>query len=85
MKAVTIHDAKSNLSKYIAAAKQGQPVYIGSFGKAEVVLSAIAPPRPTKRRFGFAKGKFSPNADAAFTPEAEAEVAALLLSDDLEP
>jgi antitoxin (DNA-binding transcriptional repressor) of toxin-antitoxin stability system len=85
MKAVTIHDAKSNLSKYIAAAKRGERIYIGSFGNAEVVLSAVQPVGPSKQRFGFAVGKFGPHPDAAFTPPAQAEAAALLLKDNLEP
>ena len=38
MKTVSIHDAKSNLSKYISAAKKGHKIYIGSFGNPEVVL-----------------------------------------------
>jgi antitoxin (DNA-binding transcriptional repressor) of toxin-antitoxin stability system len=81
MKTVTIHDAKSNLSKYIAAAKKGEKIYIGSFGKAEVVLTAIKQAPVSKRRFGFAKGKFGPNPDAAFTPEVEAEITALMYGD----
>lgn len=35
---ITIHEAKTHLSKYIKQAKAGQPVYIGSYGKVEVKL-----------------------------------------------
>ncbi len=42
MKTVTIHDAKTNLSKYIAAALKGEKVYIGGFGEAQVVLYKIS-------------------------------------------
>ncbi|MCA9323996.1 type II toxin-antitoxin system prevent-host-death family antitoxin [Candidatus Saccharibacteria bacterium] len=37
-KAVSIYDAKSNLSKLIADVKAGKQVVIGSFGKPEVML-----------------------------------------------
>lgn len=40
-KVVTIHDAKTNLSRYIREAKAGKPVYIGSYGDREVVLMAV--------------------------------------------
>ncbi len=56
-KVITIFDAKTHLSKYIQQAKEGEPVYIGSYGKQEVVLMAA---RPTKNsiKFGTASGKF---------------------------
>lgn len=38
MKTVSIHDAKTNLSKYIAAAKRGEQIAIGAYGKYEVSL-----------------------------------------------
>jgi antitoxin (DNA-binding transcriptional repressor) of toxin-antitoxin stability system len=41
MKTVPIHQAKANLSKYIGQAKQGEPVYIGGYGHAEVMLVAL--------------------------------------------
>jgi prevent-host-death family protein len=56
-KIVTIYDAKTNLSKYINIAKQGQPVYIGSFGKREVVLKA-ASAKKSKIVYGLSAGKF---------------------------
>lgn len=79
MKTVSIHDAKTNLSKYIAAAKNGEKIYIGSFGKVEVVLQA-APQKTAKQKqrpFGIAKGKFRAAPDA-FSRETDEEVAALL-------
>lgn len=55
-KIVTIFDAKTNLSKYIQQAKEGKPVYIGSYGKMEVVLiSAKSIKNPI--HFGVASGK----------------------------
>jgi prevent-host-death family protein len=58
MKTVSIHDAKTNLSKYIAAAKRGEKIYIGSHGKPEVRLVPETPAKP-KRKLGVLKGKIS--------------------------
>lgn len=58
MKAVPIHEAKTNLSKYIAQAKRGEPVYIGSFGRAEVVLTVV-PKRAAPLLWGSMQGKLS--------------------------
>jgi prevent-host-death family protein len=61
MKAIAIHDAKTNLSKYIAAAKKGETIYIGSRGKPEVKLVVTQPTDLTrpKRQLGVLKGKLS--------------------------
>lgn len=47
---ITIHEAKTHLSKYIRQAKAGQPVYIGSYGQQEVLLAAA--PVHKKRKLG---------------------------------
>lgn len=52
MKAVSIHDAKTNLSKYIAAAKRGETIYIGSHGKPEVSLTIHHSSVRPKRKLG---------------------------------
>jgi antitoxin (DNA-binding transcriptional repressor) of toxin-antitoxin stability system len=81
MKTVSIHDAKTNLSKYIAAAKKGEKVYIGGFGKAEVLLvkvSAAEAKDVQTRNFAVAKGKVKVKADA-FTPETDQAIANLML------
>ncbi|MGI9027238.1 MAG: type II toxin-antitoxin system Phd/YefM family antitoxin [Candidatus Saccharimonadales bacterium] len=60
MKAIPVHQAKANLSKYIIQAKAGKPVYIGRYGEAEVVLTAT-----TKRKglkLGVWADKYKPNA-----------------------
>jgi len=72
---------KTNLSKYIAAAKRGEKVYIGSYGEAEVVLSKL--PKAMlevhhKRIFGIAKGKIKVT-PGAFSPELDHEIAELML------
>ncbi|HET8992084.1 MAG TPA: type II toxin-antitoxin system prevent-host-death family antitoxin [Candidatus Saccharimonadales bacterium] len=46
-KVITIHEAKTHLSKYIKVAQDGQPVYIGGYGKAEVML--VPAEKPTKQ------------------------------------
>lgn len=42
-KVITIHEAKTHLSKYIKQAKSGKPVVIGAFGAEEVMLVAANP------------------------------------------
>ncbi len=46
MKAIPIHEAKTNLSKYVKQAKAGTPVYIGAWGESEVVLTAVPKKKP---------------------------------------
>jgi antitoxin (DNA-binding transcriptional repressor) of toxin-antitoxin stability system len=41
VKTVSIYDAKTNLSTYIAAAKNDETIYNGAFGKPEVELGTI--------------------------------------------
>ncbi len=79
MKKVSVHDAKTNLSKYIMAAKRGERIFIGRFGKPEVALQPLSDkPAGAKRVFGTAKGKIgaSPN---AFSPTTNKLIAELLL------
>jgi antitoxin (DNA-binding transcriptional repressor) of toxin-antitoxin stability system len=57
-KVITIHEAKTHLSKYIKEAKGGVPVYIGSYGAREVMLVS-ALPKPNGVKFGTLAGKFS--------------------------
>jgi prevent-host-death family protein len=83
MSTISIHDAKTNLSKYIAAAKKGQKVYIGGYGKPEVALVALTPQETqklNKRLFVIAKGKIKAT-DEAFSQETEQAVTSLLLGE----
>ena len=83
MKTVTIHDAKTNLSKYIAAAKKGENIYIGGFGQAEVLLTkirAIEANAARKRVFSLAKGKVTEKPDA-FSIATDRNIAGLMLGD----
>jgi antitoxin (DNA-binding transcriptional repressor) of toxin-antitoxin stability system len=75
MKTVTIHDAKTNLSKYISAAKNGETIYIGSFGNAEVLLTKV----PTvKRNPKLLKSKILDSGEA-FSSGTDTQVADMLL------
>lgn len=85
MKTVSIHDAKTNLSKYINAAKQGEKIYIGSFGKPEVMLTVLTSAhaksiKPTKRQLGAGKAKISLS-DDAFSEETDIEIADMMYGD----
>jgi antitoxin (DNA-binding transcriptional repressor) of toxin-antitoxin stability system len=83
MKTVSIHDAKTNLSKYIAAAKKGEKIYIGGFGRAEVVLVKLSQKEGTAskhRSFAAAKGKVIATSDA-FSEPTDQTIAALMLGE----
>ena len=41
--AIPIHEAKSNLSRLVKRAAAGETIYIGAYGKAEAVLTAVSP------------------------------------------
>lgn len=56
MKRVNTHEAKSQLSKLIAAARAGEEVVICQSGKPVARLTAIEPERK-KPRLGTGKGK----------------------------
>ncbi|HEV2403601.1 MAG TPA: type II toxin-antitoxin system Phd/YefM family antitoxin [Candidatus Saccharimonadales bacterium] len=81
MKTVSIHDAKTNLSKYIAAAKRGEKIYIGGFGEPEVALinlSLAERGNRGNRSFNIAKGKIKVTPEA-FSKSTEQQVANLML------
>jgi prevent-host-death family protein len=51
---VSIHEAKSNLSKLIKRAAAGETIYIGAYGKPQAELTAISPEkRDAELRKGF--------------------------------
>ena len=53
----TVHQAKTNLSKLIAAAERGEEIVIARRDKPAVRLVAVEEARP-KRVFGAYKGQF---------------------------
>ena len=80
MKTVTIHEAKTNLSKYISIAKKGEKIYIGGFGKPEVVLTKISSSdisASRKHNFTTSKGKVNEFHDS-FSNSTDKSVASLL-------
>jgi antitoxin (DNA-binding transcriptional repressor) of toxin-antitoxin stability system len=76
MKSVTIHDAKTNLSRYIAAAKRGEQIFIGNRGEPEIELVYHKPLNNTKvyRKLGGLKGKIWIAPDA-FSRETDEKIA----------
>ncbi len=59
-KAIPIHEAKTNLSKYVQRAKAGETIYIGRFGKTEAMLTtAPSKKKATTALWGAMKGQFN--------------------------
>ncbi len=56
MRQVNIHEAKTNLSKLIELAIQGESFIIAKAGKPVVTVSAYAPPPDPAKRVGFLRG-----------------------------
>jgi antitoxin (DNA-binding transcriptional repressor) of toxin-antitoxin stability system len=80
MKTISIHDAKTNLSQYISAAKKGEKIYIGGFGNAEVVLTKLSDHDKSllrQRAFAVGKGKVTAPTDA-FSDETDQAIASLM-------
>jgi prevent-host-death family protein len=72
MKPVTIHQAKTNLSKLIARAEAGEEVVIARGNQPVVKLVPIEAPKP-KRVYGTWKGRFTVP-DSFFDPLPEEEL-----------
>lgn len=73
MSTVTIHDAKTNLSKLLARVEAGEEIVIAR-GKTPIArLTPIHPP-PASRRFGAFKGVVSVGPEF-FEPMTNAELA----------
>ncbi|MDR1803863.1 MAG: hypothetical protein LBQ94_09680 [Treponema sp.] len=60
---LSIHEAKTNLSRLVKRAAAGETIYIGAYGKPEVALKAVttAEQRAELRKgaFGCMKGKIT--------------------------
>lgn len=57
MRQVNIHEAKTNLSRLIEQAVNGEPFVIAKSGKPMVTVSAYEPPLNPAARIGFLKGQ----------------------------
>lgn len=57
MKTVNMHDAKTNLSRLVAAAVAGEPFIIARAGKPLVKVEALDQPEAPDSRLGMLKGK----------------------------
>ena len=64
MKSVNIHEAKTNLSRLVAEAAQGEPFVIAKAGKPLVkVVPFDAPSQGKMRRIGFLRGRIKVPSD----------------------
>lgn len=67
---VPMHQAKSSLSQLVKRAAGGETIFIGSYGRAQAVLTAAAEGKP-KKRLGLLEGKLivPDDFDAPLPPE----------------
>jgi antitoxin (DNA-binding transcriptional repressor) of toxin-antitoxin stability system len=56
METIPMHQAKSTLSQLVKRASSGERIFIGGYGKAEVVLSPASSVKP-KKILGILEGK----------------------------
>ena len=56
MRIVNMHEAKTHLSRLVAAAAGGEPFIIARAGKPLVRVTAVDAPAPGGRRVGFLAG-----------------------------
>lgn len=70
MHIIPMHQAKSTLSQLVKRAACGETIFIGSYGRAEAVLTSAASARP-KKRLGLLAGKLTvpEDFDAPLPPE----------------
>lgn len=61
MKTVNIHEAKTQLSRLIAAAEAGEPFIIARAGKPLVRVQALQDDPAAPSRLGFLKGMIVPD------------------------
>ena len=69
----SVHEAKTNLSRLLAAVERGERVIITRHG---VPAAELIPARPAKVRLGRLKGIVAPPPDAFLAPLCEDELAA---------
>ena len=67
----SVHEAKTNLSRLLAAVARGERVVITRHG---VPAAELIPARPSRLRFGSLKGVVPPPPDAFLMPMSEDEL-----------
>lgn len=75
MRQVNIHEAKTNLSRLIEQAVNGEPFVIAKSGKPMVTVQAYQPPLNPAARIGFLKGQIEVPED--FDSMGRKEIAAM--------
>ena len=74
MKTINIHEAKTQLSRLVEEAVQGEPFVIAKAGKPMVKVTALTAPSATEmKRTGFMSGQISVPDDFDRMGEAEIE------------
>jgi prevent-host-death family protein len=75
METITIHRAKTTLSQLVKRAKEGESIYIGVYGKPEVVLTVVNNNKSAARAqaFGCLKGQIRMADDFDTLPHAVQE------------
>lgn len=71
---INIHEAKANLSKYIALSQKGERVMICNRNVPIAELTAVKEAKPKKRKLGLAKG-LGHVLDSFFDPLSDEELA----------
>lgn len=71
MQQVNIHEAKTNLSRLIEMAVNGEPFIIAKAGKPMVTVTAYQTPAKPVQRIGFMKGQIEVPDDFDTMGEAE--------------
>ncbi len=56
---ISMHEAKSTLSKLVQRAAAGEPIYIGAYGRAVVKLVPVDASDKPPRVWGILKGKIT--------------------------
>jgi prevent-host-death family protein len=80
---VNMHEAKTNLSRLVEKAVQGESVVIAKAGKPMVRIIAIDAPAPAKRkRIGFLAGQVTVPDARVFNDLGKDEIAAMFGGDE---
>ena len=80
---VNMHEAKTNLSRLVEKAMQGDSVVIAKAGKPMVRMVAVSAPAPTtKKRIGFLAGQVTVPAANVFNELGADEIAAMFGGDE---